>query len=81
MSGHRSGEQARLREIIGRRCIDVHCYAQRLNLVIVNRTCCIQEFDDIFTMEAVYRFFSCSSLRHAAFVTEVQQLLLFQIDL
>ena len=36
MSGRRSGVQARFREIVGSGCIYIHCYAHRLNLVVVD---------------------------------------------
>ena len=46
MSGHRSGVQARIREIVGSGCTYIHCYAHRLNLVLINTVRCIREVDD-----------------------------------
>lgn len=69
MSGKRSGVQARFREATGSGCIYIHCYAHRLNLVVVDTARGIKEVDNFFgLMEAVYRFFSVSSLRHGRFV-------------
>ena len=68
MSGRRSGVQARFREIIGLGCIYIHCYAHRLNLVVVDTARGIKEVDNVFgLMQAVYSFFSASSLRHGRF--------------
>ena len=73
MSGKRSGVQARFREIVGSGCIYIHCYAHRLNLVVVDTARGIKEVDNFFgLMQAVYSFFSVSSLRHGRF-TEVQR--------
>ena len=68
MSGKRSGVQARFREIVGSGCIYIHCYAHRLNLVVVDTARGIKEVDNFFgLMQAVYSFFSVSSLRHGRF--------------
>ena len=68
MSGRRSGVQARFREIVGSGCIYIHCYAHRLNLVVVDTARGIKEVDNVFgLMQAVYSFFSASSLRHGRF--------------
>ena len=36
MSGKKSGVQRRMQDMLGRTCTYVHCYAHRLNLVVVN---------------------------------------------
>ena len=65
MGGQRSGVQRRMQDKIGKTCVYVHCYAHRLNLVVVNTARGIKEVDDFFgLMEATYRYFSVSSLRH-----------------
>ena len=73
MSGKRSGVQARFRDIAGSGCIYIHCYAHRLNLVIVDTARGIKEVNNFFgLMEAIYSFFSVSSLRHGRF-TQAQK--------
>ena len=46
MSGRRSGVQARFREIVVSSCIYIHCYAHRLNLVVVDTAHGIKEVDN-----------------------------------
>ena len=46
MSGHLSGIQARIRERVGNKCFYIHCYAHRLNLVVVNTASCVEEVKD-----------------------------------
>ena len=47
----------------------VHCYAHRLNLVVVNTASSISKVSEFFgVMEAVYRFITASTLRHVKFV-------------
>ena len=66
---HLSGVQARIRERVGNKCFYIHCYAHRLNLVVVNTASCVEEVKDFFgIMEAVYRFINVSSRRHDKFV-------------
>ena len=73
MSGKRSGVQARFREVTGSGCIYIHCYAHRLNLVVVDTARGIKEVNNFFgLMEAIYSFFSVSSLRHGRF-TQAQK--------
>ena len=74
MSGHISGVQSIIRQIVGQACPYIHCYAHRLNLVLVNTARGIQEVNNFFgLMEAIYRFFSVSTLRHDRFVTDQRQ--------
>ena len=47
MSGHLSGVQAIVRQIVGNGCLYVHCYAHRLNLVIVNTVRGIQDVNEV----------------------------------
>lgn len=69
MSGHLSGVQSRIRERVGSGCVYIHCYAHRLNLVVVNTASSIKAVNDFFgLLEAVYRFVTASSLRHDKFV-------------
>ena len=69
MSGHLSGVQTRIREEVGRGCVYIHCYAHRLNLVVVNTASSIHKVNDFFgLMEAIYRFLTASSLRHDKFI-------------
>ena len=39
--------QARFREIVGSDCIYIHCYAHRLNLVVVDTARGIKEVDNV----------------------------------
>ena len=65
MSGHVSGVQTRITQALGGKCVYIHCYAHRLNLVLVNTAHDIKEVSDFFgLMEATHRFFSVSALRH-----------------
>ena len=58
MSGKRSGVQARFKKFVGSDCIYIHCYAHRLNLVVVDTARGIKEVDNFFgLMQAVYSFF------------------------
>ena len=69
MSGHLSGVQSRIRERVGSGCVYIHCYAHRLNLVVVNTASSIKAVSDFFgLLEAVYRFVNVSSPRHDKFV-------------
>ena len=69
MSGHLAGVQAIVQRTLGHECLYVHCYAHRLNLVLVNIARGSKEVNDFFgLLAAVYRFFSVSVLRHDSFV-------------
>ena len=69
MSGHLAGVQAIVQRSLGHECLYVHCYAHRLNLVLVNTARGINEVNNFFgLLEAVYRFFSVSTLRHDSFI-------------
>ena len=50
MSGKRSGVQAQFREITGSPCIYIHCYAHRLNLVVVDTARGIKEVDNFLAL-------------------------------
>lgn len=64
MSGVSNGVQSRFRERCKSPCLYVHCHAHRLNLVLVNSCNNIPIFmEAIGLMEAVYAFFSASTLR------------------
>ena len=64
-----SGVQRRLQDIVGKGCIYIHCYAHRLNLVLVNVAHGIAEVSNFFgIMKAIYKFFSMSVLCHDALV-------------
>ena len=55
--------------IVDTRCVPVHCYAHRLNLVVVNTAHGVEQADDFFGfMEATYRFFSVSLLCYDKYV-------------
>ena len=69
MSGHLSGVQKHIRDKAGSGCVYVHCYAHRLNLVVVNTASSISKVSEFFgVMEAVYRFITASTLRHDKFI-------------
>ena len=69
MSGHLAGVQAIVKQSIGHECVYIHCYAHRLNLVVVSIARGIVEVNDFFgLLEAMYRFFSVSTLRHDVFI-------------
>ena len=65
MSGSLGGVQRKVQEMVGSNCIYVHCYAHRLNLVVVSAASCIEEASNFFgLLEAVYSFIIASTLRH-----------------
>ena len=67
MSGHLSGVQSRIQELVGRGCI--YTYIVMHILVVVNTAFSIKTVNDFFCLlEAVYRFVTVSSLRHDKFV-------------
>jgi hypothetical protein len=68
MSGRHAGVQVLFREKCGTPCYYVHCYAHRLNLVLVDACSNIDSVNNVIgLMEAVYSFFSASVRRHDAF--------------
>ena len=44
----KSGVQKRVRDIVDTRCVSAHCYAHRLNLVVVNAAHGVEQADDFF---------------------------------
>ena len=69
MSGHLAGAQAIVQCTIGHGCLYVHCYAHLLNLVLVDTARGNDDVNNFFgLLEAVYIFFSVSTLRHDSFV-------------
>ena len=65
MSGHLNGVQELFREKSGTPCIYVHCYAHRVNLVLVDACHVVRAVGDLFgLLEAVHNFITASSLRH-----------------
>lgn len=72
MSGWATGVQARIRENAPN-AVYIHCYAHRLNLVLVNTINNIIELHDFFsTVATLYNFIANSNTRHELFV-EVQK--------
>ena len=68
MSGEFNGVQEKFRILSGSPCIYVHCYAHRVNLVLVD-VCNVQPASDLFgVLEAVHNFLTVSSIRHDKFV-------------
>ena len=54
----------------GTPCIYVHCYAHRVNLVLVDACHVVRAAGDLFgLLEAVHNFITASSLRHDKFVS------------
>lgn len=65
MSGKFNGVQALLREMCKHPCIYVHCYAHRLNLVLVDTCSEVKCAGDLIgILQVIYAFVSVSSLRH-----------------
>ena len=57
MPGMYNGVQAQVCKLTGSTCVYVHCYAHRVNLVLVNICAKITEVSDFFgLLEAVYSF-------------------------
>ena len=70
MSGQLHGVQERFRALCQSPCIYVHCYAHRVNLVLVDSCNAVQPAGDLFgLLEAVHNFLTVSSIRHEKFVT------------
>ena len=60
MSGHLAGVQAIVQRTLGHGCLYIHCYAHRLNLVLVDTARGNDDVNNFFgLLEAVYRFFLC----------------------
>ena len=58
-----------IRDKAGSGCVYDHCYAHRLNLVVVTLPLVLVRSMNFFgVMEAVYRFITASTLRHDKFV-------------
>lgn len=73
MSGSTNGVHVRIRELSKNKCPYIHCYAHRLNLVLVDVAKSVEIVDDtIGLLEAIYAFQSSSTLRHEIF-SEVQK--------
>ncbi|KAF0725460.1 zinc finger MYM-type protein 1-like, partial [Aphis craccivora] len=69
MPGCNNGVQAKIRELSKNACPYVHCYAHRLNLVLVDTAKKVEALDEIIgLLEAVYAFQSFSTIRHNAFI-------------
>ena len=74
MSGWASGVQARVAEKVPQ-AIYIHCYAHRLNLVLIDCVKNINEFAEFFsTIQTLYNFISNSNLRHELFVKAQKEL-------
>jgi hypothetical protein len=70
MAGINNGVQAKVRELTGSACVYVHCYAHRVNLVLVDTCTRIVDVSDFFgLLEATYAFVSVSTIRHERFVS------------
>ncbi|KAL4119183.1 hypothetical protein QTP88_012028 [Uroleucon formosanum] len=68
MSGCNNGVQSKIRELSKNACPYVHCYAHRLNLVLVDTAKKVEALDEIIgLLEAIYAFQS-STIRHNAFI-------------
>ena len=70
MSGEFNGVQQQFRVLCGSPCIYVHCYAHRVNLVLVDACAAVQPDSDLFgLLEAVHNFVTVSTVRHDKFVS------------
>ena len=68
MSGVKTGVQARMREKY-EKAVYVHCWAHRLNLVLVNACCDTPHVLDFFsTLQSLHTFFSGSTLQHSKYL-------------
>jgi len=73
MSGSINGVQVNIREFSKNKCPYIHCYARRLNLVLVDVTKSVEIVDDTMELlETIYAFQSSSTLHHDIF-SEVQK--------
>jgi len=67
------GLHVKIRELSKNKCPYIHCYAHRLNLVLVDVAKSVDIVDDTMgLLEAIYAFQSSSTLRHDIF-SEVQK--------
>jgi len=74
MSGTASGVQARIRNEIPH-ALYTHCYAHRINLVLVHCVSDIVEVNDFFdTVQQLYDFISNSHTRHELFLAAQKKL-------
>ncbi|XP_039300524.1 zinc finger MYM-type protein 1-like, partial [Nilaparvata lugens] len=68
MSGHLTGVNVLVREVAENPCVYVHCYAHRLNLILVDMAKNVKLVDDMLgLLEEIYAFQSASTLRHQKF--------------
>lgn len=81
MSGWASGVQARVAEKVPH-AIYIHCYAHRLNLVLID---CVKNLDELAnffsTIQTLYNFISNSNSRHELFVKSQKELGLQVLEL
>ena len=69
-----SGVQARMREKY-EKAVYVHCWAHKLNLVLVNACSDTPHVLDFFsTLQSLYTFFSGSTLRHSKYLDKQKEL-------
>jgi hypothetical protein len=74
MSGEFNGVQEKFRVLSGSPCIYVHCYAHKVNLVLVDVCAAIQPAGDMFGMlGAIHNYLTVSSIRHDKFVSIQQE--------
>lgn len=74
MKGVQGGVQAKLKERIPH-AVYIHCYAHRLNLVLVRTITDIPELKDFFnTAKNLYNFLTHSNTRHTLFVDAQKEL-------
>ena len=74
ISGVKTGVQARMREKY-EKAVYVHCWAHRLNLVLVNACCDTPHVLDFFsTLQSLHTFFSGSTLRHSKYLDKQKEL-------
>ncbi|XP_025420897.1 uncharacterized protein LOC112691000 [Sipha flava] len=73
MSGSTNGVQVKIRELSKNKCPYIHCYAHRLNLVLVDVAKSVEIVDNtIGSLETIYAFQSSSTLRYKIF-SDVQK--------
>lgn len=74
LSGVKSGVQARMRDKY-EKAVYVHCWAHRLNLVLVNACSDAPYVLDFFsTLQSLYSFFSVSTLCHSKYLDKQKEL-------
>ncbi|XP_039282938.1 zinc finger MYM-type protein 1-like [Nilaparvata lugens] len=68
ISGHLTGVNVLVREVAENPCVYVHCYAHRLNLILIDTAKNVKLVDDTLgLLEAIYAFQSAPTLRHQKF--------------